>query len=288
MLRRKIFLVTIGMFIFNQSLFAGAWTQKQGHYYFKFSINRFNSTSQYFLNGDREPLADNGNVTDLSAFGYLEYGLFDDLTFITAVPFKRINFSCAIEGCNDTSSGIGDLWTGLRYRLSNSLWKVAVQTDLKISSGYETEELKLDSAPPLGDGQTDFDLRLLIGRSIFNYSGYINLDIGFRTRSGEPVDEVPYAFELGINLTKNYMLIGQIHGVRSISENANQNDFRIIDGKVQNFVGTGALEDFVKGQLQLIYKISPKFDLTFDFDQVLSGRNTSYSTTLGAGLVLHN
>lgn len=275
------------LLLYHGTAGAGAWTQPKKHYYLKFGISRFSSSSQYVLNGDREPLADNGQVTDLSFNAYLEYGLFEDVTLIAAIPFKRVNFSCAIADCDYTSSGVGDLFFGFRYRLAHTTWNVAVQSGFKLSSGYETDESKLNSAPPLGDGQTDFDFKVLLGRSVFNYQGYVNFDVGFRARSGEPVDEVPYAAEAGINLTKDYLLIGRIHGVRSISENANQNDFRIVDGVVQNFVGTGAVEDFAKAQLQLIYKAHQNLDLSFEFDQVLTGRNTSYATTLGIGVVIH-
>ncbi|MFQ5770248.1 MAG: hypothetical protein ACE5HX_06910, partial [bacterium] len=145
-----------------------------------------------------------------------------------------------------------------------------------------------NSAPPLGDGQTDFDMRLLLGRSIWHYRGYINMDLGLRARSGEPVNEIPYSLELGIDLTRDYLLIGQISGVRSISENQNQTDFRIVNGMVQNFVGTGAVEDYLKAHLQLIYRLNSKMEISFMFEQLLRGRNTSHATILGGGLILHN
>jgi len=120
-----------------------------------------------------------------------------------------------------------------------------------------------------------------------DYRGYINLEAGYRTREGEPVDEVPFSFEMGITLTRHYVLLGRLYGVRSISEDDNQDNFTIVDGKVQNFVGTGALEDYVKAQAQLIYKIHPNIDLSFEVDQVLTGRNTSHATTVGFGMAFH-
>ncbi|RMF63499.1 MAG: hypothetical protein D6743_10635 [Calditrichaeota bacterium] len=266
---------------------AGAWTQKRGRYYLKFGFLRFRSSSQYFLNGDRGPLQNNGRVLDLSFYTYFEYGLLDDLTLVTSIPFKSINFSCAIQGCDNTSSGLADLYFGFRYRLSQTRWVVAVQSGVKIAPGYETDEDKLGSAPPLGDGQTDVEFRLLLGRSLFNYKGYVNVDTGYRARSGEPVDEIPFSLELGMELTKEYQLIGRLQGVRSISEKAGQSDFRIVNGMIRNFVGTGAVEDFLTGQLQLVYHIHPTIDLSFEVAQVLTGRNTSYATTVGIGVALH-
>ena len=269
------------------SVHAGAWTQKKHHFYSKLSLHRFESRSQFLLNGDRQTLLDNGRVLDVSVFYYLEYGLYDDLTFILSTPVKVINFSCAIEGCDDSSSGIGDATFGLRYKLSEKSWVVAVQSAVKIAPGYETDEEELDSRPPLGDGQTDFEMRLLLGRSVLNHSAYVNFDFGYRARAGVPVDEVIYAAEFGYNLSKYYLLSGQISGVRAISEKRSQQDFTIINGMIQNFVGTGALEDFLKAQLQLTYKISPSWDLSFLFERVLLGRNTSQANIVGGGIAMH-
>ncbi|MFQ5640581.1 MAG: hypothetical protein ACE5IR_21580 [bacterium] len=266
---------------------AGAWTQKKGHFYSKFGLLRFESTSQYRLNGNRETLSDNGRVLDVSVYSYLEYGIFDDLTFIASLPFKRISFSCAIEDCGNTSTGFGDVFWGLRYRLSQTDWIVSIQSGLKIALGYETDEEALDSAPPIGDGQTDIEFRLQLGRSLFNYNGYVTIDAGYRGRGGEPVDEIPFAFEIGVDLTKDYVLIGRVQGVRSITEKEGQNDFRIVDGQVVNFIGTGSVEDFVKVNAQLIYHMTSKFDLSFEFEQTLAGRNTSHATIFGGGIAFH-
>ncbi|MCZ6818601.1 MAG: hypothetical protein O7G31_03835 [Calditrichaeota bacterium] len=275
-------------FLFLQTvLHAGAWTQKRGHFYTKFGILRFESASQYLLNRDRERLKNNGRVTDFTVYNYLEYGLFEDLTLIANIPAKRAKFSCAVENCDDVSSGLADVIFGMRYKLSDGAWIVSIQSDVKIATNYERDEKKLGNAPPLGDGQTDFDFILLVGRSLFNYRGYINLEAGYRTREGEPVDEVPFSFEMGITLTRHYVLLGRLYGVRSISEDDNQDNFTFVDGKVQNFVGTGALEDYVKAQAQLIYKIHPNIDLSFEVDQVLTGRNTSHATTVGFGMAFH-
>ncbi len=268
-------------------LLAGAWTLKRGHYYSKIGILRFESSSQFLLNGERRPLTNNGRVTDWSFYSYTEYGVFDDLTFIASIPIKRIHFSCAIEDCGKTTFGLADIYTGMRYKLSESRWISAIQIGLKFAPGYETDEVALDTAPPLGDGQTDLEFRLLLGRSILNNEGYVNFDAGFRTRSGEPVDEVPFSVEAGLNLSPHYMLIGKLNGVRSIREDNDQENFRIVDGSVENFVGTGALEDFLKLQIQFIYKVQPFLDISFEFDRVLSGRNTSQASTFGIGMALH-
>ncbi|MFQ5707702.1 MAG: hypothetical protein ACE5HO_09655 [bacterium] len=275
-------------FLFTTKLlFAGAWTQKKGHYYAKLSVQRFASRSQYLLNGDKERLADNGEIIDSGVFFYLEYGLFNNFTIVGSLPFRRLNFSCATSNCDNTTTGVGDFYGAFRYQLSQKPWVVSVQSGIKVASGYETDEEKLNSAPPLGDGQTDVDFHLLLGRSILDYRGYVNVDVGYRARSGEPVDEIPYAFEAGFDLAKNYVLIGQLYGVIGISENGQQQDFRVANGQVQNFVGTGAVEEFLKGQLQLVYHLNPVLDLSFVFEQVLNGKNTSQATILGGGISIH-
>ncbi len=265
----------------------GAWTQKKGHVYTRLSILRFESTSQFRLNGEREPLVDGGRVVDLGLYHYLEYGLYDDLTLISSVAFKRIRFSCAIEGCGNTSTGLSDVYLGFRYRLAQQAWVIALQTGAKIPTGYETDETRLNSAPPLGDGQTDVEFRLMAGRALFHYRGYLNLEAGYRAREGEPVDEIPYSVELGLNLTKDHLLIATLYGVQALTEKKGQSDFRIVDGRVVNFVGTGAVEEYTNLRLQLVYRIAGSVELSFEFNQVLTGRNTSYATTVGGGVAFH-
>lgn len=269
------------------SLHAGAWTQKQSQIYAKISLLRFESDSQFLLSGEQERFADNGRVLDLGFYFYAEYGLFDNLTLIGSLPFKRINFSCSTTDCNQSSAGIGDIYGGFRYRLAGSSWIVSLQSGVKVATGYETNPTNLGSAPPLGDGQTDVDFHILLGRSILRYQGYVNFDLGYRARSGDPVDEIPFAFEIGVNLASQYMLIGQLYGIVGISGNQSQQDFQIVDGTIQNFVGTGAVEEFLKGQVQLSYRLNPLFDLSFLFEQVLSGKNTAKATILGVGLALY-
>ncbi len=270
-----------------QAAHAGAWTQKKGGLFIKLGMLRFESTSQYLLSGDREKLSNLGRVVDVSVYSYLEYGLSDNMTVLASLPVKRITFDCAVEDCRKSSSGVADLQFGLRYRLAAQPWVVSIESTLKLATGYETSlGDELESAPPLGDGQTDYDLRILAGKSLFNHSGYLNLEAGYRARSKAPVDEIPFSVELGVNLTKEYLLIGKIHGVRSISEDQAQRNFRIVDGRIVNFVGTGAVEDFMKAQLQFIYRLSPNVNLAFEFDQVLTGRNTSHATTFGGSIIL--
>jgi|GEM_PF-2122443 len=281
-------LVILLILLAYQDGYTGAWTQKRGHFFNKVGLLRFDSSSQYLLNGDEQPLSNNGQVIDVTFYDYFEYGLFDDLTFVGTIPVKRVSFSCAIEGCGRSTSGLSDIYAGFRYKLAESSWITSIQAGIKLATGYETDEQKLDTAPPLGDGQADVEFRLLLGRSIANGGGYLNLDAGFRARSGEPVDEVPFAVEAGIRLTKSYMLIGKIHGVRGIKEDDDQQNFTIVNGRIENFVGTGALEDFVKAQAQLIYNLTSTIDISFEFDQVVTGRNTSQASTVGIGLAIHN
>lgn len=269
-----------------ESAHSGAWPQKKGALFYKLGVLRFESTSQYLLNGKRQRLSNLGRVVDVSLYSYLEYGLMDNITVIASLPVKRITFDCAVEDCRKSSSGLADLQFGLRYRLAAQPWVISLESSLKLAPGYEINKPEqLQAAPPLGDGQTDYDLRLLAGKSILKHAAYLNLEAGYRARSGAPVDEIPFSLELGLNLTKEYLLIGKFHGVRSISEDQAQQNFRIVDGRIENFVGTGAVEDFVKLQLQFVYRMSRRINLAFDFDQVLTGRNTSRATTFGGGVI---
>jgi hypothetical protein len=84
---------------------AGAWLQKKGGGYVKFSYASFRSGTAFDQSGNTIDLnaggVSSGDYTDLSFNTYLEYGLHDKLTAIANVPIKQ-----AIKA-DDRTIGIG-------------------------------------------------------------------------------------------------------------------------------------------------------------------------------------
>jgi len=265
-----------------ECLFAGAWTQRKDHYYFRLSGFSFSSRALFNQDGERNDFASNGRFTDLSAYAYLEYGVSDFVTFVGSVPYKRLGFQSDAtlngERLDRKTTGWGDVYLGLRYLLSDQNAVTSLQAGFKLNSGYQTATTALNLAPPLGDGQNDFELRALIGQSILRGAAYYNLDVGYRARSGQPVDEIPFALEAGLGLGKLGLLIGQIYGVRALSgaEASTINS--------QSQTSLNPVEDYVKAHAQLILHLQNGMDVAFIYENILSGRNTAGGRSIAVAL----
>ena len=55
-----------------------------------------------------------------------------------------------------------------------------------------------DSKVPLGTGENDIDTRLLVGKSLYPFPGYLTSTVGYRQRGGAFSDEFFYGFEAGV------------------------------------------------------------------------------------------
>jgi hypothetical protein len=280
----SIFNSSIGLIFialcFAESLLAGAWTQRKDHYYFRLSGFSFNSRAIFDKSGNHVDLTDNGRFTDIGAYAYLEYGLSDQVTFVGSIPYKRLRFrnENSTMPLNQKSIGWGDIYLGLRYLLSDEGPITSLQAAFKLSTGYQIDTTALSLAPPLGDGQDDFELRVLIGQSILRHAAYYNLDVGYRARSKTPVDEIPFALEAGIGLGKAGLLIGQIYGVRALSGT------EAVTIKTPSQTSLNPVEDFVKAHVQAILHVGKGMDVAFIYENVIAGRNTAAGRSIGMAL----
>ncbi|MDZ7362477.1 MAG: hypothetical protein ONB46_17405 [candidate division KSB1 bacterium] len=267
-----------------ECLFAGAWTQHKDHYYFRLSGFSFSSRALFNQEGKQNDFASNGHFADLSVYAYLEYGISDLVTFVGSVPYKRLRFhsDATVNGerLDKKTSGWGDVYLGLRYLLSDQNAVTSLQAGFKLNSGYQTDTTALNLAPPLGDGQNDFELRALIGHSILRGAVYYNLDAGYRARSGQPVDEIPFALEAGLGLGKLGLVIGQIYGVRALS------GARASAIKTESQTSLNRVEDYLKAHAQLILHAQKGVEVAFIYENIISGRNTAGGRSFGVALAL--
>jgi len=73
-----------------------------------------------------------------------------------------------------------------------------------------------DSELPLGNGQEDFEGKLLFGKS-FGELGYGGLEVGYRIRTEDPVDEFRYLVEYGFDLNERTYLRTKLDGIHAAS-----------------------------------------------------------------------
>ena len=195
--------LALGMAIPEVAL-AGAWTAKQGKSYLKQAVNYFESDSRFGPENGFE------NFRNVNYNLYWEYGVEDNLTFFTQGALIKTRNTDG--GVTTFGSGISDIDLGLRYRLIDGPLVVSVQGLIKAPYLYDK-----DAELPIGNGQEDFEGRLLFGKS-FDSLGYGGLEVGYRLRAEAPADEFRYVIEYGIDLNERSYVRAKLDGVHSIGD----------------------------------------------------------------------
>ena len=211
---------------------AGAWTAKQGDTYLKGAVNFFETSSRF----GPEDGFENFRNTNFNV--YFEHGLKDDLTFFATGAFSDLENTS--DGQTTSGSGIGDIDVGLRYRLIDGPVIVSVQGLFKAPYLYSD-----DSELPLGNGQEDFEGKLLFGKS-FGALGYGGLEVGYRVRTDDPVDEFRFLVEYGFDVNERTYLRTKLDGIHAASSSD---------------VATGA-------QGALVNAVNPQLPLEFDLGRL--------------------
>lgn len=248
---------------FATSCFAGAWTAKKGAFYEKLAFNFYYADHSFDPSGERRSTPNNGEFTDYNISNYFEYGLLDNLTLINSITYKRLrneDDSAIAKG-----HGLGDLDLGLRYKLVDSEKAGILSTQLlvKIPGAYDKND-----PLPLGNDQFDTELRLLYGRSLYQwFPGYANLELGYRFRAEDPSDEIRYLVEVGVDITRSIYARAKLDGT-----------FSMDNGRKMDTSGNPtATNNYDLGKLELTagYQVTPSFGLEASFRPDVYGQNTA-------------
>ena len=111
---------------------------------------------------------------------------------------------------NATYNGLGDLETGFKYGLVREPLVVSVQGLTKLAWFYDGGE----DVPP-GNNPNDYELKLLMGKSLWPFPGYCGLELGYRWRFGAPADEYRYLLEFGFNPSEKIFMRFKLDGIKS-------------------------------------------------------------------------
>jgi hypothetical protein len=246
---------------------AGAWTREQGSLYARLSVNRYTSDREFGADSRRARLPLEGRFSDTNLGSYVEYGLTDRFTAVASFSVKSLESDNVVRVIE--TRGIGDVDLALRSRLLEGRAGVAsVQFLSKIPSGYD-----VDVNLPLGNGETEFDLRLLYGRSLpSGLPGYFGLEAGYRWRSGAPSDEFRYLVEIGSDLGGDFYARSKLDGIRG-----RRNDAAVDESGNPTVRATADL-----GVLDLTVgrRLGTLFSIEAGFAPALYGRTTTSGSTL--------
>ena len=292
-------------------LHAGAWTQATGGMYFKIAGLSFSSQDYLDAVGERRERVAKPSVEELSdrnISAYLEYGLWERLTLVATLPYKRLVYkntevkvfkSDVIDTTitrihpDEINSGLADLELRLRWRLLRNPAVVSLALGGKFPLGYDIDQDSIgsleagglglgpspvdgvagaDNKVPLGTGERDIDMRLLVGKSLYPLPGYLTSTVGYRKRGGAFSDEFFYGFEAGVT-HKRLLVKGVVEGMRTMGD--------------CGAMGQGGLvgdQDILKLAPGLIWSLSKHLELGVDLFHIAAGCNTAAGTTYAVGL----
>ncbi|UTW44421.1 hypothetical protein KFE80_08430 [bacterium SCSIO 12696] len=186
----------------SQMAHAGAWVGEKGSGYHKIAYNAFDADDFF---GDNDGFE---NFQNDSISYYFETGLGNKLALFGSLSLQDLEQT--ISGQETSSSGLSDLELGLRYSLVDSSAYV-LSAAFTFKAPYLYDE---DDDLPRGNGQEDYEGRLLFGKSLNKY-GYFGAELGYRLRSGTPSDEIRYLLEYGFNATENLYFRTKLDGTES-------------------------------------------------------------------------
>ena len=257
---------------------AGAWTAEEGAVYLKGAVNYFETSNRFGPeNGFENFQNTNFNV-------YLEYGIKDNLTLFTTGSYSDLENRT--DGVVTTGSGIGDIDIGLRYRVIDGPVIVSVQGLFKAPYLYSD-----DSELPLGNGQEDFEGKLLFGKS-FGKLGYGGLEVGYRVRTDAPVDEFRFLVEYGINVNDKTYLRTKLDGIHAAGNSPAVNTNTLPDPGSIFIVDTALLNpqlplEFDLGRVEYTagYKLTDTIAAEITGTTAVYGDNTLKGTNIQVALV---
>ena len=195
---------------------AGAWVAEKGKGYSKVGVSDYEATSFF---GDQPDFAE-FNGTSVSFYG--EYGLGNNWGVYTSVLYQDIDQTNA-SGQTTSNSGLGDLDLGVKYQWQAKPFVLSTSFAVKLPYLYDD-----DDALPLGNGQEDYEFRVLLGKSLNRY-GYLGFELGYRFRTEEPSDEIRYLIEYGVNFSENFYFRTKLDGIESAN---NADSFQTLTGNL--------------------------------------------------------
>ena len=272
-------------------LHAGAWTQPQGGFYSKLAGLSFSSRAYLDLDGERRDRAQDPQeeLSDRGYSAYLEYGLLDRLTLVASLPYKSLEFTNPTEARyfealdstivrqhpDQSSSGLADLELRLRWRLLADPAVVSLAAGGKIPLGYDVPTEIPESYVPLGTGETDAEVRLLVGTSLYPVPGYVTGTLGYRLRGGDYGNELFHGLEAGYSFDR-LLVKGVIEGIQTLGDCG-------ATGATGGLVGDQNNLKFSPG---LIWSFNDRVEISADLFHIVSGCNTAAGTTYALGLAL--
>ncbi|NIV71178.1 MAG: hypothetical protein GWN16_00085 [Calditrichae bacterium] len=248
---------------FTGALFAGAWPQAKGHYYTKL-------TGIYSDASGIHGSASNATFTDYSLYLYGEYGLFERTSVVLSTPLVKQSQNEANFLLGETTGLVaGDVEIQAKYQFWDSGVVASLLGGVKIPLVYDVVDI-----PPLGNGETDLDGKLLIGASFYPIPAYATGDVGYRQRGGDFVDEINFSFEAGYTFFQKYLLRFLATGIRSVESAQGES----------TLLGFPLEQERTRAGGGIIYQLNNRLEIDVTYLNTFSGKNIPKSNEIFIGV----
>jgi len=217
---------------------------------------------------------------------------------------KGTNYLKGAVNYFETSNRFGDegVFENFRNTNFNVYWEHGVRDDLTFfatgsltdlenrSDGVEPYLYDEDSELPLGNGQEDFEGKILFGKS-FGDLGYGGLELGYRVRTEDPVDEFRFLVEYGFDVSDKVYLRTKLDGIHAAGSSDILDNNTTVDTDNPFFI-EAALNpqlplEFDLGRLEYTagYKINDTFGAEITGTTAIYGDNTLSGTNIQFAIV---
>lgn len=193
---------------FPVKTFAGAWSLEKGSFFSELSSKFHSTDTKYNKNGSKKKFFYGSEYEEYRVELKMHYGVTNDINLFLSVPYKWIKYENFMS--SDKNKDFEDLSFGLKYRIKEEHDSVACPTISllikgKVPLGYDELE-----SPSIGDGETEPEFRLLIGRLFKNsFINSIGGEVGYQKRKNELPDKIPYFMEFNFR-AKEYIIFRTI------------------------------------------------------------------------------
>ena len=259
---------------------AGAWVGEKGSGYLKLGYAQYTANDTF---GDSNGF-DEFEGTNISLYG--EYGLGHQFALYGSLLYQDIeqsifdsnNRNASTIATTDANTGFSDIEVGLKYQWLSG--PVVLSTSFLVKLPYLYDE---DDSLPLGNGQEDYEVRVLAGKSLNQY-GYFGVEAGYRLRTDAPSDEYRYLLEYGFSASESLYFRTKLDGTKSV-KNADTT-------RTQNGTNLALASEFDIAKLELTAgwnfekaaDTADRWGIEFTYTDDVDGENTLDGQSFQLGL----
>lgn len=195
--------------------FAGAWTVPKDHVWGEYYMKWDYSKTTFNTDGKQRQLPDtNANTARSWEFVQeqkMEFGATDWLTAMFGLEWKESHYK-EYDRFDDwgpyerKNNGLTNIKLGARWRLTDKPAVISLQGRFFIYPGYGVshgdDDPGFQNQPSIGYGDTDFELRGMIGKTFnlpikYKIPCYVGAESGYRWRNQHVCSDIPYFIEGG-------------------------------------------------------------------------------------------